>query len=197
MRLVGLTGGIGSGKSTVAGLLAERGAVVIDADRLAREAVAQGTSGFDAVATLFGPEVVDASGNLDRARIAGVVFADEDKRRALESIVHPEVARRMAQVLAEHRDTSDVIVWDTPLLLEEGLGEGCDVVVVVRADPEVRLRRLEDRGMAVDDARARMAAQMAPEDQAALADEVLDNDGDRDALAEQVDALWRRLSSAR
>jgi dephospho-CoA kinase len=197
MRLVGLTGGIGSGKSTVAEMLAERGAVVIDADRLAREAVARGTAGFDAVVALFGPEVVDASGDLDRARIAEVVFADEDKRRALESIVHPEVARRTAETLKRHRDTTDVIVWDTPLLLEGSLGEGCDMVVVVRADPQVRLRRLEERGMTADDARARMATQMPPAEQAALADLVLDNDGDRAALGEQVDALWRDLSSAR
>lgn len=197
MRLVGLTGGIGSGKSTVATMLAQRGAFVIDADGLARDAVARGTSGFDAVVALFGREVVDVSGELDRARIAGIVFADEEMRRALESIVHPEVARRTAQMLEEHHDTADVIVWDSPLLLEEGLGEGCDVVVVVRADPEVRLTRLVERGMAEGDARSRMAAQMAPEDQAALADVVLDNDGDRAFLADQVDALWRDLSSAR
>lgn len=197
MRLVGLTGGIGSGKSTVAAMLAERGAVVIDADGLAREAVARGTAGFDAVVALFGPQVVDAAGDLDRARIAGIVFADDEKRRALESIVHPEVARRTADTLERHRDTADVVVWDTPLLLEGGLSEGCDLVVVVRTDAQVRLRRLEERGMTPDDVLARMAAQMPPEEQAALADVVLDNDGDRTALSAQVDALWRDLSSAR
>jgi len=197
MRLVGLTGGIGSGKSTVASMLAEMGATVVDADQLARDAVAPGTHGFDAVVALFGDDIVDASGELDRARVAAIVFSDEDMRRALESIVHPEVARRTADVLDAHRDSEDVVVWDTPLLLEGGLSEACDVVIVVRADPKLRVQRLVERGMAAGDARARMAAQMPPDQQAALADEVIDNDGDRAALAEQVEALWRDLSSAR
>jgi dephospho-CoA kinase len=197
MRFVGLTGGIGSGKSTVAAGLAARGAVVVDADRLARDALVAGTPGFDAAVDLFGPEVVMTDGALDRGRVARIVFADEEKRRALEAIVHPEVARATAAVLDEHRDTDDVVVLESPLLIETGTYEGCDVVVVVRADPQVRIARLVKRGMDATDARARIAAQMPATEQAALADIVLDNDASVEDLAERVDALWRDLSSAR
>jgi dephospho-CoA kinase len=197
MRFVGLTGGIGAGKSTVAAMLAARGAVVVDSDRLARDALARGTRGFDAAVDLFGPEAVDAGGGLDRARVARIVFADDEKRRALEAIVHPEVARATAAALDAHRDTDDVVVLDSPLLIETGTYRGCDVVVVVRADPEVRVARLVQRGMDAADARARIAAQMPAPEQAALADVILENDGAVGALAERVDALWRDLSSAR
>jgi dephospho-CoA kinase len=183
MRFVGLTGGIGAGKSTVAAMLAARGAFVVDSDRLARDALAPDTPGFDAAVALFGPEVLTADGVLDRAHIARVVFADEEKRRALEAIVHPDVA-------------DDVVVLDSPLLIETGTYQGCDVVVVVRADPEVRVARLVDRGMDADDARARIAAQMPAAEQAAVADVVLDNDASIAELAERVDALWGDLSSA-
>jgi dephospho-CoA kinase len=197
MRFVGLTGGIGAGKSTVAAMLAARGAVVVDSDRLARDALARGTRGFDAAVDLFGPEAVDAGGGLDRARVARIVFADDEKRRALEAIVHPEVARATAAALDAHRDTDDVVVLDSPLLIETGTYRGCDVVVVVRADPEVRVARLVQRGMDAADARARIAAQMPAPEQAALADVILENDGAVGALAERVHALWRDLSSAR
>jgi dephospho-CoA kinase len=197
MRFVGLTGGIGAGKSTVAAMLAARGAVVVDSDRLARDALARGTRGFDAAVDLFGPEAVDAGGGLDRARVARIVFADDEKRRALEAIVHPEVARATAAALDAHRDTDDVVVLDSPLLIETGTYRGCDVVVVVRAAPEVRVARLVQRGRDAADARARIAAQMPAPEQAALADVILENDGAVGALAERVDALWRDLSSAR
>ncbi len=197
MRFVGLTGGIGSGKSTVAAMLAERGALVVDSDRLARDAVAPGTPGFDAAVNLFGPEVVDADGGLNRARVAQVVFADEAKRRALEAIVHPEVARLTAAALEEQRNTDAIVVLDSPLLIETGTYRSCDAVVVVRADPALRLARLVERGMDAADARARIATQMPAPEQAALADVVVDNDGSIEDLAQAVDALWRDLSSAR
>lgn len=197
MRFVGLTGGIGSGKSTVAAMLAARGAVVVDSDRFAREALAPGTPGFKSAVALFGSEVVDADGELDRARIAQVVFADPEARRALEAIVHPEVARATAAVVQERRDTDEIVVLESPLLIETGTYRGCDVVVVVAADPERRVARLVERGMDAADARARIAAQMPAAEQAALADVVLDNDGTVADLAERVGALWRALSSAR
>ncbi len=120
MRFVGLTGGIGSGKSTVAAMLAVRGAVVIDADAIAREAVEPGTPGFDAVVERFGRGIVAADGGLDRAALAAIVFADPDRRAALEAIVHPEVVRRVGEIVAAHADTDDVVVLDSPLLIETG-----------------------------------------------------------------------------
>jgi dephospho-CoA kinase len=196
MLFVGLTGGIGAGKSTVAALLGERGAVVVDSDVLAREAVARGGPGFDAAVSLFGPAVLDAAGDLDRAQIAAIVFADEEKRRALETIVHPEVGRGVAKVLEAHADTGDVVVLDSPLLVETGIYRGCDVVIVVRADPEVRLARLVDRGMTEADARARIATQASAEEQIAVADVVIENEGSPADLERRVDAVWRDLSSA-
>jgi dephospho-CoA kinase len=192
--LVGLTGGIGSGKSTVAGLLRERGAVVIEADALAREAVAPGTDGFRRIVEAFGPTVVDADGALDRAALASEVFADPARKAVLERITHPEVARLMVERVGEHRDTDDVVVYETPLLAELGLGPAFDVVIVVTADPEERLARtVASRGMAEADARARMAAQASDAQRAEIADVVIDNDGALDDLERQVDRVWEEL----
>ncbi len=193
MLLVGLTGGIGSGKSTVASLLAERGAVVIDSDELAREAVIAGSPGFAAVRARFGDGVVAADGSLDRAALAAIVFADDDARSDLEAIVHPEVRRGIAEAVVEHAETDDVVVVDSPLLYETGAHEGFPVVVVVVAGDDARLARLVARGMSEVDARSRMQAQMPLADKAALADEVLDNDGSLADLARQVDRLWAGL----
>jgi dephospho-CoA kinase len=192
--LVGLTGGIGSGKSTVAGMLAERGAVVIDADRLARHAVAPGTAGFDAVKDRFGDAVIAPDGALDRAALARIVFADDEARSALEAIVHPEVQRRIAQTVAAHAETDDVVVVDSPLLIETGAHEGFEVVVVVTAPIDERVARLAARGMSEEDVLARDAAQMPLEEKAALADVVVDNDGSLDDLEGKVDRLWADLS---
>jgi dephospho-CoA kinase len=131
MLLVGLTGGIGSGKSTVARLLGERGAVVIDADDLARQAVAPGTDGFNRVVQAFGRDILASDGDLDRRRLGEVVFADADRRRELETIVHPEVARLFAEAVDLHRETDDVVVYSIPLLVERGMADAFDVVVVV------------------------------------------------------------------
>jgi dephospho-CoA kinase len=191
--LVGLTGGIGSGKTTVARMLAKRGAVVLDADRLARDAVAPGTAGLDAVAARFGPAVIASDGSLDRAALAEVVFADDEARAALEAIVHPEVRLRIAEAVSAHADTDDVVVVDSPLLIETGEHERFEVVVVVTASIAERLARLEARGMSEGDVRARVAAQMPLEEKAALADEVLDNDGSESDLEVQVDRLWADL----
>ncbi|MBA3764008.1 MAG: dephospho-CoA kinase [Actinobacteria bacterium] len=193
MLLVGLTGGIGSGKSTVARMLERRGAVVLDADRLARDVVEPGTPGFDAVVARFGDAVVAPGGSLDRASLASIVFADNEARAELEAIVHPEVRRAIAEGVAARADTDDVVVFDSPLLIETGAHEGFPVVIVVTASAENRIARLSARGMAKSDAQARMAAQMPLEAKAAHADVLLDNDGDEAGLERQVDRLWADL----
>lgn len=193
MLLVGLTGGIGSGKSTVARMLERRGAVVLDADRLARDVVEPGTPGFDAVVVRFGDAVVAPGGSLDRASLASIVFADNEARAELEAIVHPEVRRAIAEGVAARADTDDVVVVDSPLLIETGADEGFPVVIVVTASAENRIARLSARGMAKSDAQARMAAQMPLEAKAAHADVLLDNDGDEAGLERQVDRLWADL----
>jgi dephospho-CoA kinase len=193
---VGLTGGIGSGKSEVARLLAARGAVVVDADVLAREAVAPGTPGLAAVVAEFGPEVLAPDGSLDRARLGSVVFADSARREALEAIVHPFVGRRSAELIAG-APADAVVVYDVPLLAEKQLQEHYDVVVVVDAAEPARVSRLTTaRGMTEDEARARIAAQATREQRLAVADVVIGNDGDLAALEQQVDVLWSRLAGA-
>ncbi|MET0799800.1 MAG: dephospho-CoA kinase [Actinomycetota bacterium] len=193
MLLVGLTGGIGSGKSTVARMLASRGAVVLDSDVLARDVVEPGTRGFVAVLERFGQGVVAPDGTLDRGALASIVFADDRARADLEAIVHPEVERRIAEAIAAHAQTDEVIVVDSPLLIETGAHEGFPVMVVVAASTDARLARLVARGMAESDARARMNAQMPLEDKAPLADVLLDNDGTTADLEQQVDRLWADL----
>ena len=195
MITVGLTGGIGSGKSEVARLLAAHGAVVVDADALAREAVEPGTPGLAAVVAEFGPEVLAADGSLDRAALGRVVFGDDARRAALEAIVHPYVGRRSAELMAAAAPGS-VVVYDVPLLVEKGLQDGYDVVVVVDAADDVRLHRLVDqRGMPAEDAQARMATQASRTQRLAVADEVVANDAGLDALAERVDDLWAVLAA--
>jgi dephospho-CoA kinase len=191
---VGLTGGIGSGKSEVARLLAGHGAVIIDADVLAREAVAPGSNGLARVAAEFGQEVLAADGSLDRPKLAEIVFADPDRLAALNAIVHPFVRRRSAEIMAA-APADGVVVNDVPLLVENNLAPSYDVVVVVDASPRTQVARLTSaRGMSEPEALARMAAQATREQRAAVADVIIDNDGDRDALQTQIDALWERLS---
>lgn len=193
MVKVGLTGGIGSGKSEVARRLAAHGAVVVDADALAREAVEPGSEGLAAVVEALGKGVLAPDGSLDRPAVGRIVFADDDKRARLEAIVHPYVGRRSAELMAAAPEDA-VVVYDVPLLVEKHLESGYDLVVVVEAPEEVRVRRLvESRGMSAEDARARIAAQATPAQRAAVADVVLDNDGDLAALGAAVDVLWARL----
>ena len=191
---VGLTGGIGAGKSTVARLLAERGAIVLDADLAAREVVAPGTEGLAAVAAEFGAQVLGPDGALDRAGLARIVFGDESRRAALNAIVHPRVRAWMEQ-RAGLAAPGSVVVQDIPLLLESGLAERFDLVVVVDAADATRIGRLvRDRGMTEDEARARIAAQIPRAQRLAAADAVIANDGPAEDLAGQVDELWQRLS---
>jgi dephospho-CoA kinase len=191
---VGLTGGIGSGKSEVARLLAERGAVIVDSDALARDAVAPGSPGLAEVVAAFGPDVVGPDGALDRPALGRVVFADPAARARLESIVHPRV-RALADAAFAAAAPDAVVVNDVPLLVEAGLADRYDVVVVVTTRPETQLARLTElRGMAADDARARIAAQATPEQRLAVADIVIANDGTREQLAARVDEIWAELT---
>lgn len=193
MLKVGLTGGIGAGKSEVSRLLASYGAVVVDADLIAREVVAPGTPGLAAVVGEFGAEVLLPDGALDRPRLGGIVFADPARLAALNAIVHPLVGRRSAELEAA-AGPGDVVVHDVPLLAENGLAGLYDLVVVVDAADGTRLDRLVRlRGMAEGEARARMAAQASRDDRLAVADLVLDNDGPLELLEPQVRALWGRL----
>jgi dephospho-CoA kinase len=186
---IGLTGGIGSGKSTVSRLLAERGAVIVDADRIAREVVEPGTPGLAQVVDAFGPAVLAADGSLDRPALAAIVFSDPEARARLDGIVHPLVRARAAELIAAVPDGT-VVVNDVPLLVETGQAASYDLVLVVEAEPTARLSRLVQRGLTAEDARARMASQASDEQRRAVADVVLDNSGSMEQLAEQVDRFW-------
>jgi dephospho-CoA kinase len=191
--LIGLTGGIGAGKSTVARLLADRGALILDADVAAREVVAPGTEGLAAVRDAFGDAVLASDGSLDRAALASVVFADEKRRAVLNGIVHPRVRAWMSERVAAAPEGT-VIVQDIPLLVESGLAGLFELVVVVDASDEVRIARLvRDRGMSGTEAAARIAAQASREQRVAAADLVIGNDGTPQQLSDQVAALWDRI----
>jgi dephospho-CoA kinase len=188
---IGLTGGIGAGKTAVARRFAELGAQVVDADALAREVVAAGTPGLAAVVAEFGPGVLGPDGELDRPALGRLVFGDEDKRARLNAIVHPLVRRRAAELVAA-APAGTVVVQDVPLLVETGQADRYDLVVVVEAPAELRAERLaRDRGMSPDEARSRMAAQATDAQRRAAADVVLVNDGDLDKLRAEVDRVWR------
>jgi dephospho-CoA kinase len=191
---VGLTGGIGSGKTTVTDELERLGAVIVDSDVLAREVVAAGTEGLAAVVAAFGPEVLGPDGEMDRAKVAEIVFHDPDARATLNAIVHPRVRERAAELIRAAGPEA-IVVQAVPLLVEVGLANAFDVVVVVDVDPEVALDRLvHGRGMDPADARARIAAQADRATRLAAADVVLDNSGDRDAIRARVQELWADLT---
>lgn len=192
MLSVGLTGGIGAGKSEVSQLLAGFGAVVIDADKIAREVVEPGTKGLEAVVAEFGTDILAPDGRLDRPALGQIVFNDPKKREALNAIVHPLVGTRSAE-LQEAADEGAILVHDVPLLTENGLAPLYDLVIVVDAAPRTQLDRLLSRGMSEEDARARMAAQTSREQRRQVADLVIDNDGPLEALESQVRAVWERL----
>ena len=197
MLKVGLTGGIGSGKSAVSDELASYGAMVIDADAIAREVVEPGTPGLSEVVEEFGDRVLAADGSLDRAALGEIVFADSDRLAALNAIVHPRVGERSGQLMEEAlaADTK-VVVYDVPLLVENGLGSLYDVVVVVDAPDETRVERVSvNRGMPREQVRARIRAQADRDTRLAAADLVVDNSGNRDELRGRVAELWRELSS--
>jgi dephospho-CoA kinase len=190
---VGLTGGIGSGKSTVSELFASYGAWVIDADRIAREVVEPGTPGLAAVVAEFGEGVLRPDWTLDRLKLGAIVFGDQARLQALNAIIHPLVRRRSAELEAE-AGHDDVVIHDVPLLAENGLAPFYDLVVVVDAAPQTQLDRLVQlRGMDTEEARARMAAQVTREQRLAIADLVIDNDGPLGALEPRVRKVWGQL----
>ncbi|MCH0562738.1 MULTISPECIES: dephospho-CoA kinase [unclassified Streptomyces] len=193
MLKVGLTGGIGAGKSEVSRLLVECGAVLIDADRIAREVVAPGTPGLAAVADAFGEEILAEDGSLDRPRLGAVVFADPDRLSVLNAIVHPLVGARSRELERAAADDA-VVVHDVPLLTENGLAPLYDVVIVVDASPETQLDRLVRlRGMTEEEARARMAAQATRDARREIADIVIDNDVPLERLRQRVREVWAQL----
>ncbi|MBD8477292.1 dephospho-CoA kinase [Microbacterium sp. CFBP 8794] len=199
MPLLALTGGIASGKSTISGFLAAKGAVVVDADAIVREVQAPGTPVLDGIAAEFGPEVLRADGSLDRAALGARVFGHPDRLAALNALVHPAVraesVRRFRAAL--DADPEAVVVYDVPLLAEARAGDEWDLVVVAHAPAAVRVRRLvETRGMSEDDARARIASQVSDDERLALADVVIDTAADLDATRRQVDELWARVAEA-
>lgn len=196
MLTVGLTGGIGSGKSEVSKRLAALGAVVIDADAVAREVVEPGTPGLERVVAAFGTGVLRDDGTLDRESLGRIVFGDKDKLATLNGIVHPLVGERIATMMAEvERDHPDgIVVYDVPLLVENNLADRYDAVVVVASSPQTQLTRLVQlRGMTEEDARARIAAQAPLADKLAVADYVIANDSDLAALDAQVQEVWAAL----
>ncbi len=193
MLRVGLTGGIGAGKSEVSRLLVEHGAVLIDADRIAREVVAPGTPALAAVVAAFGEDVLAEDGSLDRPKLGSIVFADPEKLAVLNGIVHPLVRER-STALEEAAAEDAVVVHDVPLLTENGLAPLYDLVVVVDAAPATQLDRLMRlRGMTEQDARARMAAQATREQRREIADVVVDNDVPLEELRRRVEEVWDEL----
>jgi dephospho-CoA kinase len=195
MILVGLTGGIGSGKSTVSSLLAERGAVIIDADAITRELQGPGEPLVAELAERFGGAILGPDGALDRAALAGIVFADAAALEDLNRIVHPKVGAEVLRRLGEARATGRIVVMDIPLLVENPRTD-LSGIVVVDVPVEVQEQRLvRDRGMTLEDARARIANQATREQRLAVADRVIDNSGGLDALAQQVDEVWKWIQS--
>ncbi|MGC8513743.1 MAG: dephospho-CoA kinase [Acidimicrobiales bacterium] len=190
--LIGLTGGIGSGKTTVSSELAARGAVVVDADLIARQVVEPGGRAFDAVVERFGQGVVAPDGGLDRGAVAKIVFSDEDARASLNAITHPAIRQVMAEQAAQALERGDTVVLDIPLLDSSARSRfGLDAVVVVDAPVEVAVARLVgQRGFDEADARARVAAQITRQERCSLADFVVDNSGNREQLGEEIDRLW-------
>lgn len=193
MILVGLTGGIGAGKSTVSAMLAQRGAIIVDADQIARDLQAPGSSVLDAMADRFGRHIIGDDGVLDRAAVAKIVFNDEAALKDLNGIVHPAMQSEIQRQIDEQRSTDRVVVLDFPLL-GENPRKGLSATIVVDIPVDVAVQRLVDqRGMDHDDARARINSQLSREQRLSTATHVVDNGSDRDSLTVQVDALWEQL----
>jgi dephospho-CoA kinase len=188
MLVVGLTGGIGAGKSTVAQYFAELGAIVIDADQLARMAIERGTDGFAEVMMRFGDEVI-VNGDIDRKKLGEIIFSDSSARKDLEAIIHPKVQALFAQVVAD-LNPEDILIYEIPLLVETGAAEKFDYIITVESDLELRKARLLKKGLYISQIEKRMAAQATEQERAAVADSIIRNDGDEDSLLRQVENLW-------
>lgn len=194
MLIVGLTGGIGAGKSTVANMFAQLGALVVDADQLAREAIEPGSTGFDEVVKTFGEKVL-TDGEIDRKKLGKIVFKDANERKKLEAIVHPRVQEALARKI-KSLSPGDVLVYEIPLLVETGAKDKFDYIITVEADIENRLDRLFERGMDEDEAERRIAAQASREQREAVADSVIINDGDRAELFAECARIWESRLNA-
>jgi dephospho-CoA kinase len=188
MLIVGLTGGIGAGKSTVANMFAQLGALTIDADQLARAAIEPGSSGFDEVVAEFSAKIL-TDGDIDRQKLGKIVFKDAGKRKKLEAIIHPRVQAALAQRI-KSLSPGDVLVYEIPLLVETGAAEKFDYIITVESDIENRLDRLFERGMSEDEAERRIAAQASQTEREAVADRVIINDGDRAELFAECSRIW-------
>jgi dephospho-CoA kinase len=192
MRVLGLTGGIGSGKTIVGKMFAQLGAEIIDADQLARDVVEPGQPALGEIVERFGPDVLQADGRLDRARLGGIVFADASARMALNAITHPRIRERMAAAVSARKDRSGVLILVIPLLYESARTALVEAVIVVWVDPQTQLRRLVERGGLTDEqARQRIAAQMPLDQKRALADHVIDNRGTPEETRRQVETIYR------
>jgi dephospho-CoA kinase len=191
MLVVALTGGIGAGKSTVAQNFAELGALVINADQLARIAIERGSDGFAEVLLSFGEDLF-LNGDIDRKKLAEIIFSDEKARRDLEAIIHPRVQAMFAEAVAD-LDHDDILIYEIPLLAETNAAEKFDYVITVEADRDLRIERLLKRGLYISQIEKRMAAQASEESRTALADTVIRNDGDEDLLLRQVENLWESV----
>jgi dephospho-CoA kinase len=191
MLVVGLTGGIGAGKSMVAQFFAELGALVIDADQLARMAIERGSDGFAEVLLRFGDEVV-TNGDIDRKKLADIIFHDPEARRDLEAIIHPRVQAIFAEAIAD-LDQEDILIYEIPLLVETGAAEKFDYIITVESDLELRKERLLKRGLYISQIEKRIAAQASPESREAAADVVIFNNSDEDSLLRQVENLWESV----
>ena len=197
MRVLGLTGGIGSGKSLVAQMFRELGAEVIDADQLARDVVEPGQPALDEIVEAFGRDILLPDGRLNRGRLAAAIFADPAARQRLNAITHPRIRARMDTEVAARSQRSGVLILDIPLLYENGRAGIVEKVVVVWVDPATQLQRLTERdGLSVEDARQRIAAQMSLDDKRARADYVIDNTGSREATRRQVETIYRQYAAA-
>lgn len=188
MLVVGLTGGIGAGKSTVAQFFAELGALVIDADQLARMAIERGSDGFADVMLRFGDEVI-VNGGIDRKKLAEIVFSDSQARKDLEAIIHPRVQALFAEAVVD-LDIDDILIYEIPLLVETGAAAKFDYIITVESDIKLRIARLLKKGLYISQIEKRMASQATPEAREAIADKVIRNDGDEDSLLRQVENLW-------
>jgi dephospho-CoA kinase len=191
MLVVALTGGIGAGKSTVAQNFAELGALVIDADQLARMAIERGSDGFAEVLLRFGDEII-LNGDIDRKKLAEIVFSDEGARKDLEKIIHPRVQATFAEVV-EDLEQGDILIYEIPLLVETDAAEKFDYIITVEADIELRKARLLKKGLYISQIEKRIAAQATQESREAIADTVIYNDGDEDDLLRQVENLWESV----
>lgn len=189
---LGLTGGIGSGKSTAARMFADLGAIVIDADAIAKEVLEPGQVGYESVVNHFGEEILDSSGNIDRVVLAGKVFGDTTKLKELEEIVHPAVANKVAQI-RESLPAGSLIIYDTPLLIEKSLQQQFDQVIVVLAPQDLRTQRLLARGLAQNDIIARMSNQATDEQRREIANYMIDNSSSLVELREEVQKVWTQI----